>query len=50
VVTTSVRLTDWAARYGGEEFALIMPGVERGAARDVVERFRQAFAHARIAA
>jgi two-component system cell cycle response regulator len=40
VVTASVRLTDWAARYGGEEFVLVMPGVERAAALDVVERVR----------
>jgi diguanylate cyclase (GGDEF)-like protein/PAS domain S-box-containing protein len=33
---------DLAARYGGEEFALILPGAESAAARDIAQRIVQA--------
>jgi diguanylate cyclase (GGDEF)-like protein len=36
--------TDLVARYGGEEFAIILPGADIGAARQVAERARQAVA------
>ncbi|HET7725746.1 MAG TPA: EAL domain-containing protein [Candidatus Limnocylindrales bacterium] len=40
----AVRDRDGVFRYGGDEFALLLPGADAGAARDVAERVRAAIA------
>ena len=40
----SLRRGDHAARFGGEEFVLLLPATPTGAAVDVVERLREAWA------
>ncbi len=45
-VKNELRAADLACRYGGEEFAIALPGAETHDAIEVVERIRQALAHA----
>jgi diguanylate cyclase (GGDEF)-like protein len=45
----NLRPADTACRYGGEEFALILPGVDGGAAFEVAERVRRTLADLPIA-
>jgi len=40
VLQSCMRDDDLAARYGGEEFAVLLPGVDSGAARAIAERIR----------
>jgi two-component system cell cycle response regulator len=42
----SFRASDVVARYGGEEFLIVLPEIDRQAARDCIERFRGSFAAA----
>ncbi len=44
LMQATVRPADSPCRYGGEEFALILPGAESQATREVAERVRQALA------
>lgn len=41
----AVRDDDRVYRYGGDEFAILLPGANAGAAREVAERVRAAIAH-----
>ncbi|ODT77758.1 MAG: hypothetical protein ABS76_25990 [Pelagibacterium sp. SCN 64-44] len=49
ILRTHLRDTDIIARLGGEEFCVIMPGLDRDAARQAAEEVRQAFAALAIA-
>ena len=40
----NLREEDILARYGGEEFCIIMPGVQKGMAREILERIRKQLA------
>ncbi|WIY51802.1 GGDEF domain-containing protein [Devosia sp. YIM 151766] len=48
VLRTELRANDIIARIGGEEFCVILPGLNRDAARQAAERVRLAFAALRI--
>ena len=41
-----VRAGDLACRYGGEEFAIVLPGADRHAAAEIVERIQEALRQA----
>ncbi len=43
IVRNTVRRSDLIGRMGGEEFAIVLPGVDRHAARIVAEKLRRAF-------
>ncbi|MEN3977016.1 diguanylate cyclase [Emcibacter sp. SYSU 3D8] len=43
IVRHTVRRSDLIGRMGGEEFAIVLPGVDRHAARIVAEKLRRAF-------
>jgi diguanylate cyclase (GGDEF)-like protein len=44
----NIRPGDIACRYGGDEFAVLCPGADKGAAREVGERLRASAEHARF--
>ncbi len=44
LIQAAVRPADSPCRYGGEEFALILPGANSQATREVAERLRETFA------
>jgi diguanylate cyclase (GGDEF)-like protein len=44
LLRAQVRATDIPARYGGEEFVIVLPGVDRTAARNIARRLRQVIA------
>jgi diguanylate cyclase (GGDEF)-like protein len=48
VMRSQLRGTDIMARLGGEEFCVILPGLDRDAARAVAERIRTAYADLNI--
>lgn len=43
IVRSTVRRSDLVGRMGGEEFGIVLPGVDRHAARIVAEKLRRAF-------
>ena len=45
---STVRAHDLLGRYGGEEFALLLPGIDKNAAVEIVERCRQAIGRENI--
>ena len=46
VLRTTVRQQDMVVRYGGEEFIVVLPGIDRSAATDVIDRVRLALTRA----
>ncbi len=50
ILKESCRENDYIARVGGDEFVILMPKTDAVAARAVIERIRQGFAHAQIEA
>lgn len=41
LINEEKRVADFLARFGGEEFGLILPGIDKEAARTVAEKFRK---------
>ena len=48
LLRTSARVSDITGRWGGEEFLLVLPGMDRTAARQRAEQLREAIAALRI--
>ena len=48
VLRDNIRECDMAARYGGEEFALVLPGIDLMACKEVAERVRGRISNAKL--
>jgi diguanylate cyclase (GGDEF)-like protein len=48
ILSSTLRVSDFAARYGGEEFLVLLPDTDRETGRDVAEKLRVAIAGAEI--
>jgi diguanylate cyclase (GGDEF)-like protein len=48
ILSSTLRVSDFAARYGGEEFLVLLPDTDRRAACDVAEKLRVAIQRAEI--
>jgi diguanylate cyclase (GGDEF)-like protein len=48
ILSSTLRVSDFAARYGGEEFLLLLPDTDRHAAREVAEKLRLAIQRTEI--
>ena len=48
ILSSTLRVSDFAARYGGEEFLVLLPDTDRHTAREVAEKLRLAIKRAEI--